>query len=147
MQIDSTNVDVYYTRAKVLSSALNFKEALPVYSKAISIAALIAEIFNDRAYVRYRLKDYNEALKDCNKALNLYPGFMSAYYNKGVINLEMGRPKLALKNFDTSLFIPKTLPGVIFIEVLQKKQLNDMKGACNDWGEAVKLGLTLAPGI
>lgn len=141
---DSTRFDIYYSKAKVFTSAMEFDNALPFYNKAISMFAYSAEMYNDRAYVKYRVKDYKGALKDCNKATLLMPNLMSAYYNKGVIYLEMGKPEIAVKELDTTLALTNNLYFGWFYRGMAKKQLNDMKGACEDWQEAVNLGFTMA---
>jgi tetratricopeptide (TPR) repeat protein len=141
---DNTRFDIYYSKAKVYTSALQFKDALPFFNKAISMYGYSAEIYNDRAYVRYRVKDYNGALKDCNKAIRLVPNFMSAYYNKGIIYLETGKPKIALAELDTTLALTNNFYFGYFYRGMAKKALHDMKGACADWQESVRLGFTMA---
>lgn len=141
---DSTNVAIYYTKAKVLTSAMLFKDALPSYNKAIEMNPYIAEMYNDRAYVKFRIKDYKGALKDCNKAISLMPNLMSAYYNKGIIYLELGKPEIAIKELDSTLALTNNLYFAWFYRGIAKKQMNDMKGACEDWQESVRLGFTLA---
>ena len=143
-QLDSNNVSVYYTHAKILTSAMDFAGALPLFNKAISMDSGTAEIYNDRAYVKFRLKIYDDAIKDCDSAIRLFPQFMNAYYNKGVIYLESNRPKIALKEFDTTLALTSNFTYGYFYRGMAKKQLNDMKGACADWKESVKLGFTMA---
>lgn len=141
---DPTRVDIYYNKAKVLTSAMKFNDALPFYNKSISMYEYSPEMYNDRAYVRYRVKDYNGALKDCNKAIRLMPNFMSAYYNKGIIYLEMGQPKIAIKELDTTLALTNNFYFGYFYRGMAKKQMHDMKGACADWQESVRLGFTMA---
>jgi len=142
--LDSTRVDIYYTKAKVFTSAMQFKDALPFYNKAISMYAYSADMYNDRAYVKYRVKDYAGALKDCNKAISLMPNFMSAYYNKGIIYLETGKPKIAILELDSTLALTNNFYFGYFYRGMAKKQIHDMKGACDDWQESVRLGFTMA---
>ena len=141
---DSTRVDVYYGQAKVFTSAMLFKEALPFYDKAIAMFEYSAEMYNDRAYVKYRIKDYQGALKDCEKAISLMPNLMSAYYNKGIIHLEIGKPDIAVRELDTALVLTDNFYFGYFYRGMAKKQLKDMKGACEDWQESVRLGFTMA---
>jgi len=144
-KLDSTNPSVYYTRAKVLTSWLKFSEALPWYNKAITMVnGTSAEMLNDRGYVRFRLNDYTGALADCNKASQIFPQFMNAYYNKGIIYLETGRPKIAISELDTTLALTNNFYLGYFYRGMAKKANNDMKGACEDWDQSVKLGFTMA---
>jgi tetratricopeptide (TPR) repeat protein len=142
--IDSMRVDIYYTQAKVFTGAMIFKESLPFYDKAISMYGYSAEMYNDRAYVKYRIKDYEGALQDCEKAISLMPNLMSAYYNKGIIYLELGKPDFAVKQMDTTLMLTDNFYFGYFYRGMAKKQLKDMKGACEDWQESVRLGFTMA---
>lgn len=142
--IDSTNVEIYYTKAKVYTSALMFDASLPFYNKAIAMYPNSPEMYNDRAYARYRVGDYKGALKDCNQATLLMPNFMSAYYNKGIIYLELGKPDIAIKELDTTLMLTDNFYFGYFYRGMAKKQLKDMKGACEDWQESVRLGFTMA---
>jgi len=69
---------------------------------------------------------------------------MNAYYNKGVIYLETGKPAIAVKTFDTTLALTDNFYFGYFYRGLAKKQLKDMKGACADWQKSVDLGFTMA---
>ena len=142
---DSANPYIFYQRGKVYASLLKFNEALPCLSKSITMTdSSSPEMFNERAYVRYKLKDYTGALSDCNKAIQIFPKMTGAYYNKGLICLETGQPKTAIKEFDTTLALTNTFYFGYFYRGMAKKQINDMKSACEDWNESVKLGFTMA---
>ena len=103
-----------------------------------------ADMYNDRAYVKYRLNIFDDAIKDCDTAIRLFPQFMNAYYNKGVIYLGVGNAKQAVKEFDTTLALSNNFYFGYFYRGMAKKQLNDMKGACADWNESAKLGFAAA---
>lgn len=143
-RLDAGNPRVYYTKAKVFTSDSRFKEAEGMFSKAIGIDSFSADMYNDRCYVRYRLRDYDGALADASRAIALFPQFLNAYYNKGMIFYETGRAKEAVRVFDTTLSLANNFYFGYFYRGMAKKSINDLKGACADWQESVNLGFTQA---
>lgn len=143
-ELDSTNVNVYYTHAKVLTNSMQFEQSLSYYDKTISMDSNYAQAYNDQAYVLYRLQRYDSALLSCQHAINLFPNFLNAYYNKGMIFLAKDKPDIAVKTFDTTLALADNFYFGYFYRGMAKKQLNDMQGACADWQKSVDLGFTMA---
>ncbi len=143
-KLDNSNASIFYTRAKAFTSATRFKEAEALFTKAINMDSTAAEVFNDRAFVRYRLKDYEGALVDCDKAIALFPQFLNAYYNKGMIFYETNRTKDAIAAFDITLSLANNFYFGYFYRGMAKRQNKDMKGACEDWHQSVKLGFKQA---
>ena len=142
--IDSSNAKVYYTLGKVYVNASDLNSAYQAFTKTIRLDSGYSEAYNDRAFVRYRLKDFSNALNDCNRAIALFPQFMNAYYNKGMIYLELNKPEIAVHTFDTTLALANNFYFGYFYRGMAKKQLHDMKGACDDWQQSVSLGFTMA---
>ena len=142
--LDSTNAKVYETLGKIYVNNSEFNKAEQAFTKTINLDSGNAEAFNDRAYVRYRKQDFNNALVDCNHALALFPQFLNAYYNKGMIYLELKKPEIAIKTFDTTLALTNNFYFGYFYRGIAKKQINDMKGACDDWQQSVNRGFTMA---
>ncbi len=62
-----------------------------------------AAVFDDRAEVNRCLGDRQAALKDCNRAIELNPKFINAYFRRGLISVELGDLELALLDFDITL--------------------------------------------
>jgi tetratricopeptide (TPR) repeat protein len=143
-QLNPNSPDVYYTHAKILTTQLQFENSLPYYNKAIALDSFDAAVYNDRAYVLYRMKEYDSALADCNRTIRISPEYMTAYYNKGMIFLETGKPAAAIKLFDTTLAMTNNLYFGYFYRGMAKKQMHDMKGACEDWQQSVSLGFKMA---
>jgi tetratricopeptide (TPR) repeat protein len=142
--IDSTNARIYYTFGKVYVGLRDFPHAIIQYSKAIDFDRSHTEIYySDRGLAYYEVKDYPAAIKDETKAISLGRLF-TAYYNKAMIYYTINKMDIALKLFDTTLALQNNLSDGYFYRGSTKHQLNDMKGACNDWQEAVNLGFTQA---
>ena len=143
-QFDSSNARVYSTLGKVYVNASDFINAEKAFTKTITLDSGFAEAYNDRAFVRYKNKDFNNALKDCNSAIALFPQFLNAYYNKGIIYLELKKPEIAIKTFDTTLALTNNFYFGYFYRGMAKKEIHDMKGACDDWQQSVNLGFKMA---
>ncbi|KAG7194338.1 uncharacterized protein KQ657_004550 [Scheffersomyces spartinae] len=85
-----------------------FEEAVELYTKAIELDPSNVIFFSNRAQAEIRLERYGYAIADCDRALELDPMFMKAYYRKGVSLMAILKHKEALVCFKTVL---KTLPN------------------------------------
>ena len=83
-------------------------------------------------------------MKDYSKAIDMFPQYLNARYNKGMIYYETGQPEAAIKQFDTTLFLANNFYFGYFYRGMAKKEIHDMSGACKDWEESVKLGFSQA---
>jgi tetratricopeptide (TPR) repeat protein len=142
--IDSTDSRIYYTFGKVYIGARNFPIAIEKYSKAIALDSYYTEAYTDRALAYYQLNDYPRAIQDCNKAISINRAFFTAYYNKAMVYYAMNKMDTTIKLLDTTLALADNFYFGYFYRGMAKKQLHDMKGACNDWQESVSLGFTMA---
>ncbi len=71
----------------------------------------LAKLMQDQRKYRKK-KQYNEALKYCNRALLLYPYFATAWNNKGNVLVNMGKKKDAIKCYEKALLIkPDYIPA------------------------------------
>jgi tetratricopeptide (TPR) repeat protein len=62
-----------------------------------------AAVYDDRSEVNRCLGDRQAALKDCNRAIELNPKFINAYFRRGLILVELGDLDLALSDFNLTL--------------------------------------------
>ncbi|MGG9970146.1 hypothetical protein ACQ33O_00010 [Ferruginibacter sp. SUN002] len=135
---------IFYTEGKVFVASQQPEPALVSFSKAIKLDSNYTEAYNDRAFVNYRLKKFDDALADCDKAIARNQLFLNAYYNKGMILYEKGLSDSAIKQFDITLNLANNFYFGYFYRGMAKLQKKDMTGACNDWQESVKLGFDMA---
>ncbi|MBP9817179.1 tetratricopeptide repeat protein [Candidatus Shapirobacteria bacterium] len=61
----------------------NCEQAISDLNMAIGINPKYAEAYNNRGYIKTRLKRYAEALPDFDKAIELRPGYPHALMNRG----------------------------------------------------------------
>ncbi len=144
LSLDNRNKNAYYTLGKIYVNTSEFEKAELNFSKTISLDSNYAEVYNDRGFARYKLRNMEGAYSDYNKATQLFPEFMNAYYNKGMIFYETGEPAKAIPLFDTTLALTNNFYFGLFYRGMAKKDLHDLKGACEDWQGSVNLGFTMA---
>jgi len=92
-----SNLGAYYSKSGDKQKALkNYKEAL---SKNPSDFKLLRDVI----LLQIELKNYTEALKDTNNALELYPAQPILYLLNGVSNINLSQPQKAIENLETGL--------------------------------------------
>lgn len=69
----------------------NFKDALLLFNKAISLCDDIPALFSNRAAVYLSLGNYAEALADCRKTIEMDPAFEKAYFRGAKCLVQLGR--------------------------------------------------------
>jgi tetratricopeptide (TPR) repeat protein len=62
-----------------------------------------ASVYDDRSEVNRCLGNHLEALHDCDRAIELNPKFIEAYFRRGLTYTEMGDLELALKNYSATI--------------------------------------------
>ena len=85
-----------------------FDQAIEAYTKAIELDPENAIFYSNRAQVNIKLENYGLAIIDCDKALEVDPNMMKAYYRKGVSQMAILKHKEAQGNFKIIL---KKLPN------------------------------------
>ncbi|MBD1945695.1 tetratricopeptide repeat protein [Coleofasciculus sp. FACHB-712] len=83
--------NAYYQRDKVSQKLLNG-------SKALSLHVENAIMYYQRGEVRWRSKDYKEAIKDFNQALRINPYLAEAYYKRGRCHRQLKEQEEAIKD-------------------------------------------------
>lgn len=62
-----------------------------------------AAVYDDRAEVHRCLKNHLEALQDCDRAIELSPKLINAYFRRGLTYTELGNLELALANYTSTI--------------------------------------------
>jgi tetratricopeptide (TPR) repeat protein len=83
---------------------------------------------------------YYEAYLKFEQAIRLKNDIPEAYYFRGNYFYNDERFKDAMKDYDKALLLDSTYADAYYNRGLIKKMNNDMKGACDDWLKAEKLG-------
>ncbi|KAL9268160.1 SGT1 homolog B-like protein [Drosera capensis] len=67
----------------------HFELAVELYSQAIDLNPINAELFADRAQANIKLANFTEAVADANKAIQLDPSMAKAYLRKGTACIKL----------------------------------------------------------
>ncbi|XP_040287879.1 sperm-associated antigen 1 isoform X1 [Bufo bufo] len=80
----------------------DYEEAISYYSRSISIIASVAA-YNNRAQAEIKLKNWQNALNDCQQALDLEPGNVKALLRRAVVNKNLHKLPAASSDLKTVL--------------------------------------------
>jgi len=85
------------------------------YLKKLSHNELIAVYLVNRAvYIHVNRGFLNNAVQDINRALELFPDYSYAYYNRSIINIIQNNTEMALKDLHYSLKLDPLLKNIIY---------------------------------
>ncbi|MGD1920351.1 MAG: tetratricopeptide repeat protein [Pleurocapsa sp.] len=100
---------------------------------------LNAAIYSNRGSVGISQKQWNTALKDLNRAIELDPNFARAYMNRGLLYSILKRWDDALKNFNRAIELyPKYFPTYIYRGYIYGFK-QEFESAIRDLNQAVSL--------
>jgi len=104
-----------------------------------------AKIYFNSGNQKFQNGDFEGALKDYNKAIELNPNYFKAYNNRGILKAsELKKDEEALKDFNKAIEINPDYADAYLGRGTSKYNLKDTKGACEDWNKAANLGNTRA---
>ncbi|MEH6813160.1 MAG: tetratricopeptide repeat protein [Motiliproteus sp.] len=83
----------------------DFDKALSLLDQVVDMAPNYAEAWNQRATVYFQRGDYEQALEQVARTLELEPRHFGALAGRGIIRLRQGRPALAIQNIKAAMAI------------------------------------------
>jgi tetratricopeptide (TPR) repeat protein len=87
----------------------------------------------------YGLGDYQEAIKDFNRAIELDPKLAGAYWGRGKTYHELGDYQQAIKDFDRAIELNPKLGGAYWSRGKTYQELGNQQQAKEDFKTAAKL--------
>jgi len=113
--------------------------AISDYTRAIELDLNFAQAYDNRAYTNMRLRNYQDALLDLDKAIMLRPDYVNAIMNRGDIynfyyNIDR---KKAIKDYDKVLEIVKSPSERRKISICGHKVIAQNNG----WGPEIYIKL------
>jgi len=104
--------ELYPTNFRALTSLTNirlarseFDSVLSSYTELISKYPSEPMLYNNRAYVYYKMKNYAKAMEDVNTAIKIAEDFGATYVTKAEILIAMGERKHALQNLQLAVML------------------------------------------
>lgn len=85
-------------------------------------------------------KEYEEALSDLNKSIELNSNNANSFYMRGKIKHILKKTQEAIKDYTKALSIDTIYRDVYYWRALAKEELGDKEGACKDMKQASSLG-------
>ena len=94
-----SRAESYKERGNELLRKSKPMEAIESYTSAIELNPNSHIYYGNRSQARLNIKDFEGALKDAIKSIELDQSYTKAYYRKAVANKGLGNYKGALKDF------------------------------------------------
>ncbi|MCX6278187.1 MAG: hypothetical protein NT004_08825 [Bacteroidetes bacterium] len=134
-------VDKLYNDGKEKLSEKNFPEAIELFTKVLDLNNFHFNAVSMRAIAYFESGNYQQAILDNNRAIELNPEINIVHYNRA-------EARLMMKDFDGALddinqylcSVNQKCSPSYFMRGLIKMEKNDIKGACQDWFTAKYLG-------
>lgn len=98
-EVLKTKADQLKVQGNKALQANKYNEAIDFYTKAIEIYSHNDIYFANRAQAHIKNENYGLAIEDATKAIEINPGYMKAYYRRGVALAAILRHADALKDF------------------------------------------------
>ncbi len=104
-------VNLLIDRGESFSARMQHETGLKMLDAAVDLAPDYAEAWSHRAYIQYRLENYQAALGDMRRALALEPNHFRALDGMAKILTLIGEKKAALKAYDQLLAVHPNIEG------------------------------------
>ncbi|MEZ4799636.1 MAG: tetratricopeptide repeat protein [Flavobacteriales bacterium] len=84
----------------------NYSKAFACYDSIISIEPKFAAAYFNKGYINLEyLQNYQEGINQFTKAIDYFPNYFQAYYNRGLCYESLDQPKMAEQDYRASLRI------------------------------------------
>ena len=89
---------------------------------------------------KYEQGDYQGAIDDWSKVIEINPQEVDAYYNRGIAKDKLGDHQGAIADYTKAIEINPQYANAYLNRGIDRETVNDLKGACLDWRKAAGLG-------
>lgn len=123
LNLNRFEADEYYKQALEDYDKEDFEEGILKMGQAISMLPNNAEYHAARGMMYYRAGIHDEARKDFEKALSLYPHEMLAHYGLGAVAYHDQRYDDAARHFDAAYRLDAKRPETLYFMALTHHKL------------------------
>ena len=104
-------------------------------------AEMEADSYFNRALTYGKKGQYDQAIADYNKAIEINPGYAMAYYNRGrAYAIGTGQYDQAIADYNKAIEINPMFISAYKNRGLVMMKLGNTKMACSDWKQTCELG-------
>ncbi|ABM79602.1 Hypothetical protein P9303_28721 [Prochlorococcus marinus str. MIT 9303] len=135
----ATTADDYLAQAKASQTKKGREQTvIKLTTQALALRSSMRGYFL-RAYAKDALNDYQGAISDLNKALEINPQYAPAYENRGNAKKKLKDYQGAITDYNKAIEINPQHTGPFNNRGNTKKQLKDYQGAIADYNKAIEL--------
>lgn len=130
----------YYAWADEKVDSGNYKEAIKRFNKANEQYERYAKIYARRGFVKRKLRQYESAIEDHKKEIELIPDNFLAYFRSGITKLNRGSDgdyKAAIEDFNKALELNPDSTSSYGNRGVAKVRLLNYTGAIQDYTDAI----------
>ena len=127
--------DIYRRRNKIAEPSIE----RGVFMRDLTDEEVIAHLLSNQAIAMSRDGKLDEALARYDRALEMAPQLVVAYYNQGIDLMNAGRLEEAIVSFDSAIDLHPNDAQAYNNRGITKARLGDMDGARADWQRALEI--------
>ncbi len=134
---DADHLDAWLELAQLFAEQKN-PIALRYFDNALRIDTANVVVLHAKAYaLANRFDELEEALEIYRKISRIDPQYEEAYYNAGLLLLDLGRPEEARKQFDLAVQVNPAFPEAWFYRGVAHELLGEVAAARTDYQNAL----------
>ncbi|MBZ9786995.1 tetratricopeptide repeat protein [Psychroflexus sp. CAK57W] len=98
-----------------------------------------AYYFISESQLKYNIKDYQGALSDLNKSIELNPNIYISYYNRGKIKLKLNDFKGSISDCNKAIEIIPNFVLAYYVRAFAKIKIENYEGAIDDFNRLIEI--------
>ena len=108
----SAEANQLLSRGSDLMSRREFDKAIELFNRAVQIAPMFAEAYNQRAIAWFLKEEFDHSIEDCQQAVEFMPNHFGAWAGMGHCHAHEGRISQAVRCYRKAIEINPHLAGV-----------------------------------
>ncbi len=136
------DAEYYLMRGLSAFTESKMDEAIDYYSKGISLnpnKVVLSMLHVWRAFVNEKKENYNLAIKDYNKVIELTPDYPDIYFDRGIAKTQLKQYEDALTDYDEAIRLKPDDAISYFNRGFAKDQLGRYEEAIADYDKGIRL--------
>lgn len=127
-----------YRRALARAQRGHYRDAIVLYSQALSLDPQYVDAYAQRGFAYYNLKNYPAALADYGAALRINLHLAPVHFYRGLARFELGDTNAAIQDFTSALELDVSYAKAYYQRGRAYADLGDRRAAAVDLRQAAK---------